>query len=248
MLILARFILPKGEDGFPAAPQAARNAGAAGETLRTQSAPSSKLARSGPAQEGGPHPHRNESDWERPEYAVAGGTSRPRKGPRLKCVGFILDHADTPAFCLLLNRGFAAEMSCVLGPSQETPHILMYNPPLDYDRKAFQAAIACVGRRSTPLSAAPGGVPSCNHLAGSHSGHYRLHHEPLRAASNRIGRRSGPRSPASGAAPGRNRLRRAPLRAVLTCLAAPKMHAYALRAGRRAPEPQAPPPRSRRRP
>lgn len=65
MLILARLILPKGEDGFPAAPQAARNAGAAGGTLRTQSAPSSKLARSGPAQEGGPHPHRNKSDWER---------------------------------------------------------------------------------------------------------------------------------------------------------------------------------------
>lgn len=153
MLILARLILPKGEDGFPAAPQAARNAGAAGGTLRTQSAPSSKLARSGPAQEGGPHPHRNESDWERPEYAVAGGTSRPRKGPRLKCVGFILDHADTPAFCRLLNRGFAAEMSCVLGPSQETPRILMYDPPSTK-----------IVRRSKPRSPAPGAAPGRPYL------------------------------------------------------------------------------------
>lgn len=158
MLILARLILPKGEDGFPAAPQAARNAGAAGGTLRTQSAPSSKLARSGPAQEGGPHPHRNESDWERPEYAVAGGTSRPRKGPRLKCVGFILDRADTPAFCLLLNRGFVAEMSCILDPSQGTPHILMYDPPQlrsggvpsrdSLRREAFRTAHNRAGGRS----------------------------------------------------------------------------------------------------
>ena len=91
-------------------------------------APSSESARSGPAQAGGPRPHRDASDRERPKNAVARGASRPRKDPRLKCVGFILDHADTPAFCLLLNRGFVAEMSCVLDPSQGTPHILMYDP------------------------------------------------------------------------------------------------------------------------
>ena len=152
MLILARFILPKGEGGFPAAPQAARNAGAAGETPQAR-APSSKSARSGPAQEGGPHPHRDESDRERPKYAVVRGASRPRKGPRLKCVGFILDHADTPAFCLLLNRGFAAEMSCVLGPSQGTPHILMYDPPSTK-----------IVRRSKPRSPAPGAAPGRPYL------------------------------------------------------------------------------------
>ena len=179
MLILARLILPKGEDGFPAAPQAARNAGAAGGALRTQSAPSSKLARSGPAQEGGPRSHRDVSDRERPKNAVARGALRPRKGPRLKCVGFILDHADTPAFCLFLNRGFVAEMSCVLDPSQGTPHLLMYDPPSTK-----------IVRRSKPRSPALGGVPSCNHLAGSHSGHSR---SP---------------STAPGAAPGRPRPRR----------------------------------------
>lgn len=212
MLILARLILPKGEDGFPAAQQAARNAGATGGTLQARGA----VKRVGPLwarPSGRPAPSSRCKRSGTSKNAVARGASRPRKDPRLKCVGFILDHADTPAFCLLLNRGFVAEMSCVLDPSQGTPHILMYDP-LHYNREAFQAAIACVGRRSAPLSPAPGGVASCNHLAGSHSRHYRLHHEPLRgrsqprwepfrAAITCVGRRSGPRSPAPGAAPGR---------------------------------------------